>query len=420
MKRKKYWFLFAILLLSLSSLSPSFDFTHNTRREPPGDEPIPPQQRPDIPDRDLGPVKVGVQLNGDEMRQLKAINERFKEETGAEIEIVPLETNEEQLESFLLQMTLGEGPDVLLMDTHYIKALAMNGYLLPIDASQAVMPGGDTLSGLLPPLQWNGYQWGMPFDIDPYVMTWQAKEKDGTVFKMPESRKAWQEFFELHIETPVISFDPNDPYAFGAAVHLLEGDPSKPEQEVLDMLIHNRKQMMETNQVEEDTPRNTEEPSSPSSGKGEAPVVIEPYSSFSDKDTEGLSLALAMGKTHLNTPVVRTRSFAVAAHTESPALAMKWITYMTDKDIQHEWSKDVGTLPVVSELYVTGAALRDRGIWQKAAVPAQVLLSRNEAAALEFGDAEGFLTYSESARRLLLGEMTREEYMRLYRSDQHE
>ncbi|OME96243.1 MULTISPECIES: extracellular solute-binding protein [Paenibacillus] len=416
MKRKKYWFLFAILLLSLSSLSPSFDFTHHTRREPPGDEPKPPQQRPEVPETDLGPIKVGVQLNPDELRQLKALNERFMEETGAEIEITPLETSETQKESFLLEMSLGEGPDIVLTDSHLIKALAMSGCLLPVDASQGTMPGEDILNGLLPPLQWNGYQWGMPFDIDPYIMTWQTKGKGGEPFKVPESRQAWQEYLERHKVSPVLSFDWNDPYAFGAAVHLLEGDPSKPDQEVLDMLIRNHGRVTESAQGSTEADVNGQE--STISGKVEAAVVIGPYSSFSDQEDDGVSLALAMGKAHLDTPVVRTRSFAVAAHTESSALAMKWITYMTGKAMQREWSRAAGTLPVISELYVMGTNLSDRGIWQKAAVPAQVLLSRNEPAALNFGDAEGFQTYSQAANRLLLGEITIQQYMELYSSPQ--
>ena len=64
------------------------------------DEPIPPQQRPEVPESDLGPIKVGVQLNPDELRHLKALNERFMEETGAEIEITPLETADTEKESF--------------------------------------------------------------------------------------------------------------------------------------------------------------------------------------------------------------------------------------------------------------------------------------------------------------------------------
>ncbi|MGG4092776.1 extracellular solute-binding protein [Paenibacillus lautus] len=416
MKRKKYWFLFAILLLSLSSLSPSFDFTHHTRREPPGDEPKPPQQRPEVPETDLGPIKVGVQLNPDELRQLKALNERFMEETGAEIEITPLETSETQKESFLLEMSLGEGPDIVLTDSHLIKALAMSGCLLPVDASQGTMPGEDILNGLLPPLQWNGYQWGMPFDIDPYIMTWQTKGKGGEPFKVPESRQAWQEYLERHKVSPVLSFDWNDPYAFGAAVHLLEGDPSKPDQEVLDMLIRNHGRVTESARGSTEADVNGQE--STISGKVEAAVVIGPYSSFSDQEDDGVSLALAMGKAHLDTPVVRTRSFAVAAHTESSALAMKWITYMTGKAMQREWSRAAGTLPVISELYVMGTNLSDRGIWQKAAVPAQVLLSRNEPAALNFGDSEGFQTYSQAANRLLLGEITIQQYMELYSSPQ--
>jgi ABC-type glycerol-3-phosphate transport system substrate-binding protein len=416
MKRKKYWFLFAILLLSLSSLSPSFDFTHHTRREPPGDEPKPPQQRPEVPETDLGPIKVGVQLNPDELRQLKALNERFMEETGAEIEITPLETSETQKESFLLEMSLGEGPDIVLTDSHLIKALAMSGCLLPVDASQGTMPGEDILNGLLPPLQWNGYQWGMPFDIDPYIMTWQTKGKGGEPFKVPESRQAWQEYLERHKVSPVLSFDWNDPYAFGAAVHLLEGDPSKPDQEVLDMLIRNHGRVTESAQGLTEADVNGQE--STMSGKVEAAVYIEPYSSFSDQEADGVSLALAMGKEQLDTPVVRTRSFAVAAHTESSSLAMKWITYMTGKAMQREWSRAAGTLPVISELYVMGTNLSDRGIWQKAAVPAQVLLSRNEPAALNFGDSEGFQTYSQAAKRLLLGEITNQQYMELYTSPQ--
>ncbi|WP_098742733.1 extracellular solute-binding protein [Paenibacillus sp. EZ-K15] len=416
MKRKKYWFLFAILLLSLSSLSPSFDFTHHTRREPPGDEPNPPQQRPEVPETDLGPIKVGVQLNTDELRQLKALNERFMEETGAEIEITPLETSETQKESFLLEMSLGEGPDIVLTDSYFIKALAMSGCLLPVDASQGTMPGEDILNGLLPSLQWNGYQWGMPFDIDPYIMTWQTKGKGGEPFKVPESRQAWQEYLERHKVSPVLSFDWNDPYAFGAAVHLLEGDPSKPDQEVLDMLIRNHGRVTESAQGSTEADVNGQE--STISGKVEAAVFIQPYSSFSDQEADGVSLALAMGKAHLDTPVVRTRSFAVAAHTESSALAMKWITYMTGKAMQREWSRAAGTLPVISELYVMGTNLSDRGIWQKAAVPAQVLLSRNEPAALNFGDSEGFQTYGQAANRLLLGEITIQQYMELYSSPQ--
>ncbi|MCT1397776.1 extracellular solute-binding protein [Paenibacillus sp. p3-SID867] len=412
MKRKKYWFLFAILLLSLSSLSPSFDFTHHTRREPPGDEPNPPQQRPEVPETDLGPIKVGVQVKPDELRQLKALNERFMEETGAEVEILPLETSETSKESFLLEMSLGEGPDIVLTDSHYIKALAMSGCLLPVDASQGTLPGEDILNGLLPPLQWNGYQWGMPFDIDPYIMIWQTKGKDGEPFKMPQSRQAWQEYSEVHKASPVLLFDSNDPYAFGAAVHLLEGDPSKPDQEVLHMLIRNQGRWAESAQGAMEAEVDDQELTT--TDKTEAAVVIKPYSSLSDQDDNGMSHALAMGEARLDTPVVRTRSFAVAAHTESSALAMKWITYMTGKEMQREWSRAAGTLPVISELYVTGTNLSDRGIWQKAAVPAQVLLSRNEPAALDFGESEGFQTYSEAANRLLLGEITIEEYMKMY------
>jgi len=399
LKRKKYWFLFAILLLSLSSLSPSFDFTHHTRREPPGDEPVPPQQRPDLPESDQGPIKIGVQLNPDELGQLQILNRKFMQETGADIEVTPLEVGETETKSLLLRMSLGEGPDVILMDSHYIKALAMSGYLLPIDASQAAIPNGDMLNGLLAPLQWNGYQWGMPFDVDPYILTWQKKGEEGSPFKMPDN--------------PVLSFDPRDPYAFGAAVHLFEGDPTKPEQEALEKLtshFHGSTDSVQQGGDAENTDPTASETES-------SPMGIESYSSFTKKDSVGVSAILAMGKTYLNTPVVRTRSFAVAANTESPALAMEWVTYMTSKATEVEWSKAVGTLPVASDMYAMSAILRDRGIWQKVAVPVQLLLSRNEAAALDFEDPDGFQAYTQASYQLLMDEITIEDYMNLYISD---
>lgn len=386
MKRKKYWFLFAILLLSLSSLSPSFDFTHHTRREPPGDEPVPPQQRPEIPESDQGPIKIGVQLSAKELGQLQLLNERFMQETGADIEITPLEAGEAISESLLLHLSLGEGPDVILMDSHYIKALAMNGYLLPVDASQATIPNGDMLNGLLTPVRWNGYQWAMPFDVDPYILTWHNQGEEGSPFKIPDN--------------PMLSFDPEDPYAFAAAVHILEGNPSKPEQEVVERLVGHYQGAKGLH--------------SPSSETEQPLLSIESYSGFTEKAGEGASVMLAMGNTHLNTPVVRTRSFAIAASTESSALAMEWVTYMTSKSIQVHWSKAAGTLPVASEMYAMSMNLNERGTWQKIAIPVQLLLSQNEAADLNFGDPQGFQQYSQASYQLLIGETSIEDYMKLY------
>ena len=124
---------------------------------------------------------------------------------------------------------------------------------------------------------------------------------------------------------------------------MLEGDPSKPDQEVLEMLIRNNIRTPESSHGAADTKVTGQEPPS---GIEEAAVTVEPYSSFTDREAIGVSSALAMGKSHLNTPVVRARSFAVSAQTESSALAMKWITYMTSKEMQRAWSETAGTLPL--------------------------------------------------------------------------
>lgn len=310
-------------------------------------------------------------------------------------------------------MTLGDGPDILLTDSHYIKALAMNGYLMPVDSSQSVVTGGEIINGLLSPLQWNGYQWGVPFDMDPYVMVREQKHKDGSAFEMPIDHASWLDLFEAYedeAQTPLISFDLHDPYAFGAAVHLLEGNPSLPEEEVLDLLLRNA----EVSAPETDDAEQQSKDVNP----GKSPIVIGPYSRIEAKDLSDSSYGLATGQAHLNTPVVRTRSLAVSAHTESSALAMKWIAYMTSKEIEQQWSQSVGTLPVISELFVNSSMIGDTGLWQAAALPIQLLLTRNEAAVLEFGNTEGLTTYKNFATRLLEGRITKEEYMELYRIEE--
>ena len=73
-----------------------------------------------------------------------------------------------------------------------------------------------------------------------------------------------------------------------------------------------------------------------------------------------------------------------------------------------------GNAPRYFELYVMGTNLSDRGIWQKAAVPAQVLLSRNEPAAWILESRKVSKRIAKQLNRLPLGEITIEEYMKMY------
>ncbi|MFC7681536.1 ABC transporter substrate-binding protein [Paenibacillus sp. GCM10028914] len=407
MKRKNYWFLFAILLLSLTSLSPSFEFTKNVGNESPGNDPIPPSQTPDIPESDLGPIQVAVQLEGKELHKLKQMNKEFMDQTGAVVEILPLDSIGSNEELFIQKMNLGEGPDVLLVDSQWIKSLAIKGYLLPIDASQAA-PDSQLFGGLLPPVQWNGYQWGIPFDMDPYVLALSMTEEQ---LELPANREEWADYKKNHGDNPVFALDPEDPYTFASAVYTLGGDPEQPDKEVLSMLAPPIGDSW-LNLTDTGSMILKSEDSDESAG---ASIAIGAYSSLSKDLPEGYELILVGSHSDEQKPVVRSRSYAVTAQSESSSLAMAWISEMTSKDAEREWTEFTGKLTVLSN--VQNFSVSDINYTQiKPDIAGRVstLLERGEAIRLNFGRDDGFMDYFVSAADLLYGRITIEDFSEHY------
>lgn len=407
MKRKNYWFLFAILLLSLTSLSPSFEFTKNVGNESPGNDPIPPSQTPDIPESDLGPIQVAVQLEGKELHKLKQMNKEFMDQTGAVVEILPLDSIGSNEELFIQKMNLGEGPDVLLVDSQWIKSLAIKGYLLPIDASQAA-PDSQLFGGLLPPVQWNGYQWGIPFDMDPYVLALSMTEEQ---LELPANREEWVDYKKNHGDNPVFALDPEDPYTFASAVYTLGGDPEQPDKEVLSMLAPPIGDSW-LNLTDTGSMILKSEDSDESAG---ASIAIGAYSSLSKDLPEGYELMLVGSHSDEQKPVVRSRSYAVTAQSESSSLAMAWISEMTSKDAEREWTEFTGKLTVLSN--VQNFSVSDINYTQiKPDIAGRVstLLERGEAIRLNFGRDDGFMDYFVSVVDLLYGRITIEDFTEHY------
>lgn len=406
MKRKNYWFMFAILLLSLTSLSPSFDLSNKIGSDPPGNDPLPPSQTPDQPENDLGPIQVGVQLDDAEFEQLLEMNEEIVQETGAKVDMVQLSAAASDMESLIHKMSLGDGPDVLLVDSHWIKPLALKGHLLPIEASQAVIPDSQLPGGLLEPVQWNGYQWGIPFDIDPYVLAWKPKDMEGD---LPASRKGWQDFKKKRDHKAVFTLDPEDPYAFAAAVYALGGDPEKPDRQVLNLLA--RHQASSWLQFQAFPMKQADEADNTS------PVIIAPFSSAHKGLPDGFRLKILADNVSAYKPVVRSRSYAVTAQSSqsgSSALAMDWITEITALSQEKLWAEKTGRLAALPVTYnISDSAVRNSG-GMEAVERLRALLGKHAAAGLHFGQEDGFLQYQQSASGLLRGVITAEEFRKPY------
>ncbi|MDQ6418986.1 extracellular solute-binding protein [Paenibacillus sp. LHD-117] len=75
-------------------------------------------------------------------------------------------------DDWLDQSEQGRAPDIMLLDNDKVLPMAVKGHLKSLDSLMAGDVLADQLSGLLEPLRWNGYLWGVPSDIDPYLLFW--------------------------------------------------------------------------------------------------------------------------------------------------------------------------------------------------------------------------------------------------------
>ncbi len=125
------------------------------------------------------------------------------------------------------------GADVALVPSLWVKRMAVSGMLMPADAAFE----GDALSeqfeAIAAPLKWNGYIWGVPHHLDPYVVVWNrarlsaAPRQDGSALTLPLGPEDWTALgSEMAGEgsRPWLAIDERDPAALltwlGAATGL--------------------------------------------------------------------------------------------------------------------------------------------------------------------------------------------------------
>lgn len=158
LKRKNYWLLFAVLLLALTSLSPSMELDTTEGTNPPR-QPLSLSELPDAKDKNnVTSLNIRVSMSGAELKALQRISSNYTLSTGIQVSISNVD-NEENAVMLKQELATRESPDIIMTDGRNIPDLATRGYLLPVDVYQSV-PGSAPLTALIPQMQWNGYDWG--------------------------------------------------------------------------------------------------------------------------------------------------------------------------------------------------------------------------------------------------------------------
>ncbi|KWX87658.1 hypothetical protein AMQ83_11720, partial [Paenibacillus riograndensis] len=127
LRRRNYWLLFAILLLSLTSLSPSMEL--DTREDAhPLKQQLNQSERPASGDKDrIQSLNIRVSLSNEEFNELQRISNNYSLSSGTQVNLSKVDSGE--ADGVLKQdLTIGNSPDIVMTDGRSITDLATQGY----------------------------------------------------------------------------------------------------------------------------------------------------------------------------------------------------------------------------------------------------------------------------------------------------
>ncbi|OAB43148.1 extracellular solute-binding protein [Paenibacillus antarcticus] len=346
MKRKNYWILFAILLLSLTSLSPSIDFTQRNSKNNNNNTTSPESFELQNKESSNEPITISVQLSIDDFNKLDIMNKRFVKETGIQAQLTNISENN-AYDEVSQSLAIRESPDVLLMESEWVKTFAAKGYLLPVESYRKSTPDSNVLRSLLALVEWNGYQWATPFDMDPYVLVWQSKMlMDKGIRLSPSTNEEWIKLLDIQMQRkgkPLLGIESEQPYALAALIGGMGGDILQPEDQSLAWIEMALPYMYRVS-------TNDKQQALQSFMDGEMLMYLAPYSA-SKTWNDGLGIDFPEHFYAKSPSFLRSRSFGVSSQSSLTEQASEWIAFMTAYSIQQEWFSETNRLPSLSAIY---------------------------------------------------------------------
>ncbi|AIQ13925.1 extracellular solute-binding protein [Paenibacillus durus] len=348
LKRKNYWLLFAILLLSLTSLSPSMDL--NQTDDPPVlNEDQSQSQSSSLRQKgEPAHLRISVSLSNKEFRELQKISGHYALSTGVTVELSNL--GEAAGEDALMnELTIGNRPDIVMTEAHHIKELAQQGFLLPVDVYRS-SPGGTPLPPLQPLLQWNGYVWGMPLDIDPYVFVYSLKVMGELgVEALPRTLDQWTRLLEQSFKKPntyVLAMDAGSAYGVSAFLESVSSSLYPGSRDALDWIGQARSSIYLTDGQDDSVWNMLRE--------GKIAAAVLPLSEWQESGGGDLAAEAPWLGDAVGEETLYSRTFSLSAQTRSPKAAADWLSYITSARSQLDWLAGTGRLPAAEEAYRGG------------------------------------------------------------------
>lgn len=365
MRRRNYGVLFAILLLALINLSPGKNTMLTTNNVNEG------IQRPSVPKKEMssvtGTIRVAVQLSDTEFEGLQQMNQQFSANYRVQVELIRIPSEENYSHTQLKLLSLGESPDVLSLDSLWVRYFAAQGYLLPVDTYYPGSLSGQMLSASFVQNEWNDLVWGVPLDMDPYVWVYNPEilRKLGLA-TIPSGNVEWTKLSEnMKRQSQVkhlLALNYDDPQALFSWMWSMGDQPGSTQGE---------NESLEVTETTEQTVRSLEMIRPylyPAKGtllgengnlwgmlnRGEIAMALLKVSDLQPSATLPSSLSVSLLDDEMSPKSnvwVKGRSYVVSSQTSSPEAAGQWIKVMTSKSEQRKWYETSGHLPVLKSLY---------------------------------------------------------------------
>lgn len=230
---------------------------------------------------------------------------------------------------------------------------AQKGYLYPLNGTTLSKSLGDTVVGLRGMTEWNGYQWGMPFDFDPYILATQSSFlKRAGLESLPRNKDQWVKLTQQAIAegTPLITMNINDMYGTNAWLNHLEPRmaPDQVKRTQLDSQTRDLQQGIQLmNQIQPLIKLESTNPGfSPTADQNDIPMVVSLLSQLLDADQGSTVDKESLKRISLETlETVKSRSLVITAGSVEAEEASRWIEGMTSATTQLKWYQQVNRLP---------------------------------------------------------------------------
>lgn len=240
--------------------------------------------------------------------------------------------------------------DITLLDTNWIEEFAALGYLEAMDDLYIDVPVEKYVASTLLPLRWNGFYWGAPFDFDPYIAVYRTEILKKYNLNLPDGQlDSWIAQLKTmnrpeNQQAEPIFVNANDPYQ----LLVLDTD-------VLKETI--KRQGKGSSQLEIRIPRSI--PTSQLWGDFKAGRWVYMISSLSEAlkhatpDAPMTITTIPQKQTVVNREglLFEGRSFAISSNSPYRDDAMKWVKYISNKDVQAAWYEDTHQLPSIVQAY---------------------------------------------------------------------